>query len=283
MARVVRSRLCGGKLGLDMVDAMVPVRDGQNKKLGEHDMRLELISDGRSGCPVSLSGFLSMELKLRRLWGTETDRAKVRASMRRENCDSADHWWHTVKSGFAGRIIVLALFTEKSSSGQNFELRADLKLNAEGQWRGLFGWPDAGEERIVLAARPKAAAKSVPTRTVAAKAAPKAVAKAVSKAMAKAASRPAGEAILNGLVWRNGVVEVKALLGRVGKNQSNATYWATRAAQKHGWSKQVLYQEERNYTTSIRGAKRCKLGGSEPWLATREVCVQMLQDWKRYE
>ena len=112
---------------------------------------------------------------------------------------------------------MLALFTEKSPDGNNFELRADLKLNSEGQWRGLFGWPDAGEERIVLAARPRAVPKPAlaPVLPVAvAKAAPKAAAKAVAKAVAKAAARPSGETLLNGLVWRQGVVEVKALLAQ---------------------------------------------------------------------
>lgn len=277
VAKAVRTRLCGGRLGLDLVDAMVPVRDGQDRKLGEHDMLLESVM------PASLTGLLSTELKLRRLWGTERDREKVRALLRKENCDDDDHWWHEVKSGFAGRLIVVAVFTEKDPESNSFELRADLKLNSEGQWRGLFGWPHAGEERIVLPARPKAAAKAVPAPRAVSKAAPKAAAKAAPKAVAKAVARPAGDAILNRLVWRNGVVELKTLLARVGKDGANATYWAREAKRKHGWSERSLYQEGRKATASVRGGKRRKLGGSGAWFATEAVCVKMLKDWGRYE
>ena len=166
-----------------MVDAMIPVLEG-GRRVGEHDLILE----GVSG---SLLGLLSKELKVRRLWGTEGDKAGVRLALRKENCDDNKHWWQRKKSGFAGRIIVVAVFTERSTDGKRFELRADLKLNCEDRWRGLFGWPDAGEERIVLAARPKAAAKAVPAPKAVAKAAPKASAKAAPKAVARAVSRTA--------------------------------------------------------------------------------------------
>ena len=267
VAKAVRSRLCGGKLELDLVDSVIPVYRG-GRKLGEHDMLMECVSG-------SLRGLLSVELKVRRLWGTERDKAGVREALRKENCDDEKHWWQKVKSGFAGRIIVVAVFTHKRADGNRFELRADLKLNCEDRWRGLFGWPDAGEERIVLAARPKAAAKAVPVPKAVAKAAPKAVARAV-------AGIAVGERLLDGLVWRDGVVEVKALLVRAGKDATHATYWATRAKEKHGWTGRALYQADREYSTSTRGAKRRKLGGSGAWFATRAVCVRMLKDWGRY-
>ena len=149
---------------------------------------------------------------------------------------------------------------------------------------GPFGWPDAGEERIVLAARPKAAAKAVPAPKAVAKAAPKASAKAAPKAVASAVSRTAaGEKLLDSLVWRSGVVEVKALLARVGKDTSNAGYWARKAKLDHGWAERFLYPEERAYDTSTRGAKRRKLGGRSAWFAIRAVCRGMLQDWGRYD
>ena len=86
VAKTVRSRLCRGRLGLDIVDAMIPVCR-RNKKVGEHDMIMEFVCEG----PGGLTGLLSVELKLRRLWGTEGDRAKIRAKLRKENCDDVGH------------------------------------------------------------------------------------------------------------------------------------------------------------------------------------------------
>ena len=84
VARAVRARLCGGKLGLDMYAAKVPVLDREKRRIGEHDMVLEVVSDGAAGLPPKLDGFLSMELKLRRLWGSEDARNKIR------KCKGAD-------------------------------------------------------------------------------------------------------------------------------------------------------------------------------------------------
>jgi hypothetical protein len=94
--------------------------------------------------------------------------------------------------------------------------------------------------------------------------------------------KAAGDAILDRLVWRKGFVELKTLVVSVGKDGANCTYWARGAQRRHGWLEQNLYQAQRQYTTSIRGAKRQKLGGSWPWFATRAVCEQMLTDWGRY-
>jgi hypothetical protein len=204
-----------------MVDAMVEVRHSQtNMRLGEHDMIMELVSDGRGGVPKGLSGHLSVELKCRRLW-SESGREQVRREIRDEACDTCC-WWQGVQSEFAGRLIIRAVFTERAASSEKFELRADLKLNSEGQWRGLFGWPDAGEEKVVLArclsmamAAPKAAvAKAVPKAALA-KAAPKA---AVAKAVAKsAADRGIRGGFLDRLTWQGGACPFEKFLDQVRK------------------------------------------------------------------
>ena len=58
VAAAVRARVCGGSLGLDMVAAKVPVYGERKSRLGEHDMLLELVSDGKGGLPPKLDHFL---------------------------------------------------------------------------------------------------------------------------------------------------------------------------------------------------------------------------------
>jgi hypothetical protein len=285
VAREVRARICGGKLGLDMVDAKVPVYGERKRKLGEHDMVLELVSDGKAGLPQKLNGFLSMELKLRKLWGSEEDRKKVRGKIRNENCDMEGHWWHREKETFAGRMIVVALFPDRDEKSTRIELRADLKLNAQ-CWRALFGWPDAvtTDETIVPTTRVAAKAAAVPKAKAAVVPNAKALAIPTAKAKAKAAAGPiaTGEALLNKLVFKDGVTEVKSLLIVAEKDGTNARYWALTALDNCWTHRDVYQQEQRLYRSSHSSMKRQKLGGSGPYVASRSACIWLLKRWHKY-
>ena len=104
---------------------------------------------------------------------------------------------------------------------------------------------------------------------------PKAKAQVLAKpkAQAKAGARAQAERVLRryeaeGLRFRSVegvmVVEVKALLTKAGKDNSNASKWSAKAKETHGWSDQQLFQQDRTYVTSNRGRTRRKLGGSQP-------------------
>lgn len=149
IARVVREQL--RSLGLSMVDCCVEVFNPGGKKLGEHDMTMEV--EGGKG---ALRQHMSVELKLRRLW-TERETEKRRIELREEsvggrvsstgNCS----WWQQEQDKYSGRLLVLVVFPERQASSVKFKVNADIKLNGEEQWGALLGW--AGSRRTLVPAR----------------------------------------------------------------------------------------------------------------------------------
>jgi hypothetical protein len=212
---------------------------------------------------------------------------QTRLALRQESCDNLAWWLEQERQKYAGRAIVMAVFHEKD--GDAFSLFADIKLNSETEWRGLFGWlgscNSVSPPVQLPQAKAKAQAKAKPQARGKAQAQPKALPKAQTQAQAQARARAAAEAQLHsfGIHFRKVqgvlVAEVKALLLAFGKNGTHATYWSQRAQDRHKWSSRQLLQDERSHATSSMGIKRQKLGGVQPWFATRPVCAQMLVDW----
>ena len=280
VSRAVRTKM--HSLGLEMVEALVEVKMG-GRRVGDHDMVYEIVD-----CCAALSGYLSVELKCRHLY-SEVGKRETRLTLQQECCDSLPWWLEQEKQKYVGRAIVMAIFPEKD--GDAFSLYADIRLNSETKWRGLFGWPHSlhnvapplqlppAPREAQAKAQPKAQAKAQPKV--------RALPKAQSQAQAQARAKAAAEAQLHrfGLQFRRVqgalVAEVKALLLAVGKDDTNAAYWSERARGRHNWSSSELFQEERGYATSNGGVTRRKLGGMQPWFATRPVCVQMLMDWAK--
>ena len=185
---------------------------------------------------------------------------------------------------YAGRVVVMVVFPEKDDDAFNFY--ANIKLNSETKWRGLFGWPGSlnnvapplqppeATPEAQAKAQPKAQAKAQPKAQAKAHPKAKALPKAQAQAQEVARVRAAAEAQLHGFrlqfrrvkgAW---VVEVKALLLLASKDDTNAAYWSKRAQGRHNWSSSELFQEERCYATSSQGVKRQKLGGVQAWFAT---------------
>ena len=166
IAKVVRVKL--SRLGCNLVQPLVTVRNGRGKKVGEHDMVMEIVSDG--GWRL----YLSVELRVRRLW-SQAGRTLVRFEHRKECCDELE-WWQREKEHYCGRLVCLACFTTKEGFS-DFELYGDLRMNAESSWRGLFGWPGSVERFVTprpkptstpqLAPQPKAQAKAKANAVVA--------------------------------------------------------------------------------------------------------------------
>ena len=80
---------------------------------------------------------------------------------------------------------------------------------------------------------------------------------------------------------------MKAFLQEANRNVTKSEYWAQKAKSKHHWTNAQLYQPKRGLETSTRTRKRDRSGGSECWVGTRKVLVQMLNEmrlaWKRFQ
>lgn len=272
VAKTIRAKLCS--LGLDMVEAVLVVRDERGTKAGDHDLVLEVVSDGRGGVPTAShpSGYISAEVKLRRLW-SESGRQQTRKDVQRESADECA-WWLQESSKLAGRMIIMAIFTQKE--GDDFEVRGDLKLNGETRWRSVFGWSDGVQSIAPPTQRPAARASA---KTVAAPKRRTGPSRNSSSSRVAAPAPGMSSAVVEQLVFRGGVAEVKSLLRKVRKNPTKAHYWAHKAKERHLWNDQELYQMPRSLETSTRGAKRQRVGGSGEWVATKPVCKQMCKDW----
>ena len=150
----------------------------------------------------------------------------------------------------------------------------------------MFGWENAlGSLAAALRARGVSTVHSGPSEqaTGSSQVAAKAKAKAHAKAKAKAlphASVQSASSIVDKLIFKNGVAEVKALLSLAKKNQTKSSYWSKAAKKKHHWSNAQLYQRTWDLETSTRKRKRDRKGGSEGWVGTRQVLVQMLKDMR---
>lgn len=139
VASAVRVKLHA--LGLEVSDVVLDVIEN-GKKQGAHDLVCKIVTDGQGGAPGSRhpTGPLSVELKCRHLY-SEEGRKRVRRELRKE-CGTECAWWlkEEQRSGFCGRIIIMACFDSLSSDF--FTLRGDVQLSGE-DFRGLFGWHGA--------------------------------------------------------------------------------------------------------------------------------------------
>ena len=151
VAKAVRAKLSG--VGLELQETLVPVRNAGGRKLGERDMLLQLVSDGEGGLPVQAERkYVSGELKLRRLWAeAEQQRRRRKLQAACEGIGGGDAtgacaWWPNERGKYAGRLLVMVVFTDKQ--GAAFKVGADVKLSGDGQWRPVFGWP--GSARLHL-------------------------------------------------------------------------------------------------------------------------------------
>jgi len=256
-------RMKMSSLGAELYKSCVEVRDNKGKKLGEHDMLVDVVGESAR----ALRGYISVELKCRWL-DSNPGLEKVRTAMRAECCDKCN-WWLSERPKYAGRLPVLAHFYQE----QSFRLHGDLRMNGESEWRSLFGWGRAVHGRWVLP--PRAALVS------SAKAKARPVPKAKAKAKASVELGPAvgrGRDILDGLSWTGGVASIKSLLVAVKKNKDQVHYWRTQAQRKYSWTAADLYQRPRDWE-SRPGNKRQRLGGKEEWVASRRVLEQMYLDW----
>jgi len=266
VAKAIRQKM--HFLGVEMVDAVVDVKiDG--KRVGDHDIIYEIVDESCvGGEPVE--GYLSVEVKLRHLW-SKKGREEVREKLQSECCDDLAWWTQQERGKFAGRAIVVGIFDSETSDA--FKLCGEIKLNTESNWRKWFGWLGSRNmvSPAVQALPPQQQVRAPP------------VAKAKAKAKAIARPRDAMASAIDRLQFRNvsGVscVEVGDLCEQAGKTRAHASYWATKSKDDHGWNDWDLFQKERTFATSNAGRTRRKLGGVNPWFATRRVCRQMIEEW----
>ena len=276
------------RLGLELVNCCVPVYSPGCKKLGEHDMELEQIDDGDGApAPLPLQGFWSGELKVKRLYDDHQRQLRRLELQRKCVGEDSGHgncaWWPDVSHNFAGRLLVMAVLTEKK--GFDFKVNIDARQSGRTVWLPVSGW--AGSRRSNLCSPPPAPIPSPSPSPGPSCAPPSVAAQAKAKAKAKAAATPRPYSFSFaglGLTWREkkgvSVLEVRAFLPKVGKDEEHASYYCTKAKRQHSWSSDVLFQMERTYETSCHGKKRRKLGGPKPWYATQEVLLQMCKDHK---
>ena len=134
-----------------MKDAIVRVNDPRGKRLGDHDLVLEMVLSDVPPEVVPREP-LSCEVKLRRLW-SRAGRKKTRAAVRKESCDDLG-WWLKEQGNYGGRLILMAIFPERAghaTKADDFVLCADLKFKGQRKWTSLFGWDDAvGSLRAAL-------------------------------------------------------------------------------------------------------------------------------------
>ena len=261
IARALRFKL--SRLGLQLVQALVRVDNAFGKKIGEHDMIMEIVSED------GVRLHLSVEIKVRRLW-SDAGRAKVRKAHRAECCD-VSQWWQAVKDEYCGRLICLAIFPNKEGF-ENMRLCGDLRMNEESRWRGFFGRGDSIESF-----RKPRSHESGSRQSQAANG--KARAKAKPKAKARQQRPRFTSAVVDELRFDDeGWAELKTLLKKVEKGEGQSAYYANQAKARHHWTERELTNKPRGQTTSS-GEKRKKVGGSPGWVAQKHVLVQMCVDW----
>lgn len=154
----------------------------------------------------------------------------------------------------------------------SFKLFGDLRMQNETAFRGIFGWGDAKPEVTWVMPAALSPPKAKPKATAKARAPSKAKAEARATAAAPASS------VVDKLAFKDGVAEVGALLEALHKNATKSSYWAQKAKARHLWKNEQLYQRGRTLDTSLRGKKRKRQGGSEGYVAKREVLEQMVKD-----
>ena len=287
--RVARGALTKlGVNGLHTKDALVNVVGPRGKKIGEHDLLLEIVLDDVPPAAVPRD-LISCEVKLRRLW-SGAGRAQVRADLRKECCDKLA-WWTRVSNDYGGRLILMAVFPEKEdhpTKANDFTFCADLKLKGQQRWTAVFGWDDS-VRRLGLALMPPPPPPPPPrahvSSTAKAKAQPKvqANAKAKAKAQAKAVAAPLRSAsvFVARLRFKDGYAEVKGLLQVIPNgNDTKSSYWATKTKARHAYGDAQIFQRPRDLEAPLPGKKRKREGGSKPWVATEEVLKQMCIDMR---
>lgn len=260
VARQVRADL--HRCGFEMVAACVGVTDARSRVVGEHDLVVEIVTtpDGKATDGEYPSGFLSVELRCRRVW-SEAGREKLRGVFRRECVDECA-WWAALtaadeKQHWAGRLVVMAEFDR---SGEVFVTRGDVKLRGQ-EFRGLWGWPGAsGSLRAPLA-----------RRRVAARVPPVARAKAAPSRQAIRAPRPTFADIRDRLQFRvvgqTRVAPVAQVLSVMGRSTSHVGDRVERGKRRHGWPDRAVFKTARS------GPKA--LSGKDEWVATALVLEQL--------
>ena len=283
VAQVVEEEL--QSLDLQTVDCCVPVRNNSLKKLGEHDRLLQFVGDPRTAVLVLLRKYVSLELKLRRLWDPE-EQQRIRKLLQDECVGASDtkcscKWWceqEHVK--FAGRLLVMVVFPEKQ--GDKFKVCGDIRLEGDKAWRPIFGW--LGSRRLLSALpspSPTALAQQQAARAKAqakTKAAPKP--KAAPKAAAQGrTSRERFEAVVRALKFCSGYASVKEFLRKCPKkNPCHSSYWVNQGLEK-GWIQQgQVKQVPRNWELMPKN-KRKKLGGESEWVAQQRALAKL---WEHF-
>ena len=184
-------------------------------------------------------------------------------------------WWQAEQHKYCGRLILLGRFsrepTDKFKAADYhlnaFTLLGDLKMQAEGKFRGIFGWGDREPELTWVA--PVERPRTVLTTTFKRKA-------ESASASAPAAAGPQCSSVskqnkCDELSFPGGFCEVKVFLAKIDKNPSKASYWSKKAQERHNWTEADLKQAPR-----IKGRKA---GGVPPWFASKKVLKQMCKDF----
>ena len=252
------------KYDMEMVKAVVDVRDARGRKLGAHDLIAQVVSDE----PDRPTGDLSAEVRLRRI-RSDAGRRKVREEHRRECCDQCDWWQQELASSevWAGRLIVLIEF---GVGGSSFTSRADLRLRGE-EFKGLWGWPGSvGALRVRLRSASSALAPGLPLSLPSARIAHGRV---VPPPRSAAKRRAPWDLFKKKLAFRHvvrqRVASVASLYSLQGKTHKKLKARIDQGMAAHGWTSSSVF------TTPRAGAKK---GGAEEWVATEPVLQQMYEE-----
>jgi hypothetical protein len=148
-------------------------------------------------------------------------------------------------------------------------------------WTSVFGWDDAvGSLSAALMPPPPPLARG--QAKAKAKAQPKAQGKAEARAKAVAQPLRTASRFVDRLRFdKDGYAEVKSLLQVVPTaNDTKSSYWSTKIKGRHCYNDDQIFQRQRTLQGSRPGQKRKREGGSEGWVATREVLEQICIDMR---
>ena len=258
VAKHVRCRL--HSFGLEFVDAQVEVHAPTGKKLGEHDMVMELVAEDGA---EAATGFFSVELRCRRVW-SENGLKHVRRVTMNECCLKCG-WWVAEKqrrADWAGRVLVLCVF---GRTGEDFVSRADVQLGDQAV-RGLWGWQGS-----VGSLRPSASAPAAPLLFSAPPPPRRSAPRSATRPVPQKRKKPWEECEQElQQVFRKEkrvqVAPVRCLFEALDLNRKRMCEKVDAFRERHSLDDRACFKAPR---------VGIKLGGSEEWVATATVLQQM--------
>ena len=274
IAKRVRADL--HKHGLELKRAKVEVASPGGRRLGDHDMIAQVVTNSDLSLPDERTpaGLLSGELRCRRLW-SESGRNAFRAASQKE-ADFELPWWQKLLTAdeagvWGGRFIILCCFDQAC---ENLTTYADARLRGQDHYKGLWGWRGSGRMLVGTKLRPIAAAPAplVPVggpRLASAKASASSAAPLARAPLRQRRPWVEVERELSSSLRSQGRLRVAPVLGlfrAMKRNVKRSTDKINELKQRHAWTDQMIFKAPR---------VSAKAGGKPEWVATMAVLRQI--------